>query len=842
MRVKRVWMMYAITMFVFWFSGRDNLYGAVTLVENGEARARIYHAPLSQQPHARNLEDDPDTWQRGPEQFRRDLLSHDQQMEKLLANAVADLVYHIERMSGVDLETVATDDPTDVQAPAIVIGPLAEVMGGAPSDYEIHREAFRIRAGDNMVLISGGGDYSRVAAAHGAYTLLNQLGCDWVYPGVEGEVIPERCTVIVEEQDTESAPSFPKRGFNYWRANIPDVQFDFFRWHQRMRLQPLATSSLHGWRRTGHVWQRIVRANSDEFEANPEMYALRRMPDGSLERRGPQVETTHPRVIELLMESISDRFADNEWPHDKTVYIGMGPADGGGMSESAETMLAGVERYNPHSGRRDGTDIVVLLLNTLLEALEDEFPNLHLGYLVYSWHADYPMRYRPHPRLFVAIADITPSRLHGVGCETSRGRAYFRGVVEQWGRLHHEQGNRLGRLYYGYGQANAYLPLSMLKIFGDGIPFDHAQGIDQIRIAIYNCWEVMGANNYVAARLQWEHTLDWRDILREFCEKAYGVDAAPVMERYFLAMTERQEEAGIEAGSFFAYPLIYDYAFIGEMEDMLQEARRLAGTELEKTRVDHMKTQQWRLRQYRNYFEKRNAFDFEAAKTAYDDMLANLHEGIARNHNFGSAAAERFLNIRGGRSLEGSLKYSSDPYRIVYQIPDRLKTAMDRDVVGQGLRFYGTRLNDESYLETLTYSSTWDAQGLYGYRHGAVWYRIPFTLAENMLEEDEDGSRPVGLFLGGADGVLRVWCNDEYVGSSHTSLGIPNVFDLTDHVRADGQNLVAIQLERVGNAEHLSGGLMFPSFLFTGPRVEINVEDSHRPFRVLPGGVADYID
>ncbi len=99
-----------------------------------------------------------------------------------------------------------------------------------------------------MVLISGGGDYSRVAAAYGAYTLLlNQLGCDWVYPGVEGEVIPERSKIVVKVQDTESAPSFPKRGFNYWRAMIPEVQFDFFRWHQRMRLQPATTSSLRGW-------------------------------------------------------------------------------------------------------------------------------------------------------------------------------------------------------------------------------------------------------------------------------------------------------------------------------------------------------------------------------------------------------------------------------------------------------------------------------------------------------------------------------------------------------------------------------------------------------------------
>ena len=48
--------------------------GYVVLVENGQARARIYHAPLAQEPHARNHEDDPDTWTRGsPRIFSRDL-------------------------------------------------------------------------------------------------------------------------------------------------------------------------------------------------------------------------------------------------------------------------------------------------------------------------------------------------------------------------------------------------------------------------------------------------------------------------------------------------------------------------------------------------------------------------------------------------------------------------------------------------------------------------------------------------------------------------------------------------------------------------------------------------
>ena len=35
---------------------------------------------------------------------------------------------------------------------------------------------------------------------------------------------------------------------------------------------------------------------------------------------------------------------------------------------------------------------------------------------------------------------------------------------------------------------------------------------------------------------------------------------------------------------------------------------------------------------------------------------------------------------------------------------------------------------------------------------------------------------------------------------------------------------------------------MFPSFIFSGPRVEMADQGEERPFRVLPGGVKQYIE
>ena len=69
------------------------------------------------------------------------------------------------------------------------------------------------------------------------------------------------------------------------------------------------TSPMNG--AAGHYWDQLAKRHKDEFEADPTMYALRRMPDGTMQRRGPQLETTHPRVIELIVEDIRAAYEKN---------------------------------------------------------------------------------------------------------------------------------------------------------------------------------------------------------------------------------------------------------------------------------------------------------------------------------------------------------------------------------------------------------------------------------------------------------------------------------------------------------------------------------------------------
>src|SRR5690606_28989929 len=113
-----------------------------------------------------------------------------------------------------------------------------------------------------------------------------------------------------------------------------------------------------------------------------------------------------------------------------------------------------------------------------------------------------------------------------------------------------------------------------------------------------------------------------------------------------------------------------------------------------------------------------------------------------------------------------------------------------------------------------TYKSTWDAQGLGPYRDGGVWYRVNVPV-DKALE-----GKPIGLFVGAVEDTVHVWCNGQYIGMGRGYIR-PFQFDLTDAVKYGQDNLIALQIERRSSLNEMGlGGMLFPSFVFTGPRLE----------------------
>jgi hypothetical protein len=667
--------------------------------------------------------------------------------------AIQEINYHFKKMSGAELEVVTMGE---VQKPAIVLGSLAVTLGAKPGKTSPSQEGFRLVVKDGLVLIGGESDNG---VLHGVHELLTRLGCDWVMPGDIGEIIPARKTLTLADTDETQVPAFQVRRLWYsggTRAINKEESQRYLHWQKRQKgtLAPTPPSAV-----AGHAWDAFINRHKKEFAEDPTMLALRRMPDGTMKRSGPQLESTHPKVIDLFVQDIKDAFKKNNWPKDKEAGFGIGPADGLGYSQSVESMLAGANRVDPISGDPDVTDLVILLGNEILKRTEKEYPNIWLGYYVYSVHADYPARYKPHPRISLTVADISYSRLHDFEDTNSKTRAYYKSVVEQWSKLSKEQGNPLYFRGYNWNLAENLVPFTRLKIWGVDLPIYHKLGFRGLNVEAQKMWAINGPHDYLFMKLAWDASLDWKKVLTRYCKNSFGT-GGPAMERYFLRTVDQQHKAGQEAGSYHAIHLVFDQAYVAAADKDLQTALTAATTEPDRTRIRYIQTGHEALKKYLAFHDAMVNFDFPTMKKNYEDILDHWEKTHATNSDLSSKVTLGYLKRFLGKFVEESNQYATSSYRMILKLPDELPTMFDPFASGHRLRFHSPDLNDLQFVKTRTFSTTWDAQGLGSYRSGAVWYRFHFQLPANVR------GQPIGLFLGGFDDEARVWINGQLVGTS----------------------------------------------------------------------------
>ncbi|HYE17426.1 MAG TPA: DUF4838 domain-containing protein [Tepidisphaeraceae bacterium] len=797
----------------------------VTLVRDGQPVAKIYvTGPLVAEPPAPPPP--------GAKPVKRKPAEPVDPQVRARAEAVRELNYHVKKMSGAELEVVVTDDPASIRPPAIVLGALAAKKGAAVPEALKSDEAFRLVATNDLLLIAGRTD---TATLHGVYAFLNHLGCDWVMPGEVGEVIPVRNTIEVASMDKAEQPDFALRsmGYNGGPRIVTAAEVERFDlWKSRQRMTARDQRPSFG---AGHAWDAFIKRHKTEFDKDPTMLALRRMPDGTLKRSGPQLEPTHPRVVELWVQDIKDAFAKNNWPKDTAAAFPVGPADGLNYSQSAESTLAGSGRVDPMSGDPDVTDLVVLLANRILEKLGDEYPNVRLGYYCYSTHGDFPARYKPHPRLNVIFAPISYSRVHGFDDQNSKTRPYYRQVVDAWGALAKRQGNLLVYRGYNWNLAENMVPFTQLRMLGADVPVYKQWGFMGSTVEAVNGWAANGPHNYLFAKLHWDAGLKWQDVLREYCGKAFGPGAA-AMERYFLRLVETQHAAGQEAGSYHAIHLIFDDGFVAKGEADIAEARKAATDAGDRARIDVAAAGLESLKLYLRYHAATRAFDFKAAQKAYQAMHAHHAALYDANPDLTSKLVPQYLKRFLEDFVSQTVQYSAAPYHIVHKLPDELPTLMDPGTTGIALNYFSPAIADGRFAKTRTYSSTWDAQGLGAYK-GAVWYRDRFTLPPTAK------GQPVGLLLGGFDDEARVWLNGQPIGTSGRRFSKAAAFDLTESVKYDVENTLVIQVVRNSAANELgTGGLIRPSFVFAGPRLATKAPKEIEQRRVLPGGAEGEVE
>ena len=812
----------AFSLIVLGLGAASLSWGDVTLVRDGHPSAKIYATGPLQVPELKA-------------QALRNLTDA-QKMERARISAVGkvveDLNYHLEKMSGTKLAVVETPDPADITGPAIVIGSLAVKAGAVPTLITPVGESYRILVKGDRVLIGGESDYG---ARHGVYELLRTLGCDWVMPGVEGEIIPQVRTVIVGNRDVSRKPDFEVRKPWYSGGHTivkPSEFKEFDTWLIRQQQtsgdMPAHPTFFGG----GHYWGELIKKNKQLLTEKPEMRALIQKRDGTIDRGWSQLEPTNPDVVDLTIADIRNIYQKNGWSKDHPYVMCIGPNDGGGYSISPEALAAGSGRIDPLTGDTDQIDALILYANHVLAKTKSEFPNLKAGFYLYSVHADFPQRYKPDPRLILNIADITYSRYYSLLDRRSPTRTYQKGILEQWKKLAQEQGNVYWFYGYNWNLAENLMPYSKLKIWGQDLPYYYDMGVRGHNNEQDKAWAIVGPHNYLMARMGWDVRLDWKKVLTEYCAKAFGA-GGPAMEKYYLLLIDTQESRGLEASALGAVHLVLDREFIAKSRALFMEAKAAAKGEMEKRRIDYFASPIEMLAVSLDYHDAMTRFDFPAAQTHYQGMLALWEQVNGQNSNlvsrYGKKYIEKWLIAP---FLSQALRYSTNDYSIVHKLPDALKTCLDPHTKGQEMGFFRTERVDRDWITTKTFSSTWDAQGLGSYRPGAIWYRDHFTVPKNL----EGSGKGLGLFVGAVEDGVNVWINGQYAGSGKGYIK-PFQFDLTKHINYGGDNVIALQVTRDNKLNELNtGGVLYPCFVFAGPRLDQPAPVNEPARRILPGG------
>lgn len=514
---------------------------ALTLIENGEARAIIVTARMPETPDRR-------------------LVSTSREL----------LVGSIQRMTGVELEVVRESNlearvldghvvpsagSVDADIDTFILvgeGELAQQLG--VTNDQVGRGGVRIKTTTNAVVLTGPFDgwAYRGGTVYATYQFLEALGFRYLWPGDLGLVIPEADTVRVEPMDVSYTPPIGQRNIRTMARGprrhdrgleaLGFTEEDYAAQRESVRTYVRDTSHRQGW----SAWQGLggslgihgghsskgLRDAEEQLEKNPEWFALQA--DGTRDRGGEsrlRLCVSNEDLIEHVAQSVIERV--NESPRSS---ISLAPSDGGRASfclcedcraldpEDAPKVNHRIFEEAGSSSRETVeyhslTDRHIWYWNQIAERVTEVHPDLLFVVDAYSVYATPPVRERPHPNLVIR---------------------YVPGDREGWEQWREAGAERIfwrpNTLHSGYRQGT--LNRQRAREIADLISFFGQHGMEAIDIqGIYNNWSTQGLNYYVAARFIWDPSQDYDELLDDYARKGFGPAAEPI-KAYFTMLDD----------------------------------------------------------------------------------------------------------------------------------------------------------------------------------------------------------------------------------------------------------------------------------------------------------------
>jgi hypothetical protein len=354
------------------------------------------------------------------------------------------------------------------------------------------------------------------------YTLLEEyLGLRWFWPGQFGEHIPHSPDAMIPDLSIRATPRFMIRSISLGSSTYHTKIYrdEAAKWAKRNRL---------GWTRSavfGHSWFNAFNLRNDEsFKAHPDWFALVQG-----KRRPPQLCTTHPEVINRMVEYVLNGKSD---------IMNISPSDGGGFCECTEETkseyhkshgipsctsldIPGLLAYDNKSIQL--SDRIFTYANEVARRVAEKNPEKGCGMFAYTFYNKPPVKIKKlEPNLYLSFVYQSASHRNPVAY------AQWKDSVAGWQKLG-------AKMVMREGWGNHY-SLNLPYLHYNQIIANIAEGAKLGFIAVYGdgskSFATQAPNYWALTRMIWNPTQKTKGLMEEYWRCAYG-PVANEMKAFF---------------------------------------------------------------------------------------------------------------------------------------------------------------------------------------------------------------------------------------------------------------------------------------------------------------------
>lgn len=532
------------------------------------------------------------------------------------------LAAHIKQISGAELSIVHERDFSGAKVEqGRVIAPPTESPSEVPvvetfiivGEGELSKQlgvdseglgpgGIRLKSCGNALVLSAkfdGLDNGRYPVhARAVVRLLEELGCRYLWPGEIGKVMPRRSTITVSELDIRFTPPIGQRNIRFV-AGIARGYADGAKYlgfspeqYRDFRAAAMKTTAEYDWGAWnglggnlgiagGHSGTGLRGGWEEHSKTHPEWFS--QQPDGSRDQSKAgerwQVCVSNPQLAEHVAADIIKRLDGKAQP-----AISLSPNDGGYsnfcMCEACRKLdppegpkIRMLVFPKPGEGTRIEKDYVSLTdrylhyWNMIAERVTKVVPEQLFVVDAYSYYSDPPVRLKPHPNLVVRYV---PNETKGWAGWQAAGakRGYW----------------RPNNVHGGYREG-ALKPSP--RFTADTVRYFAQHGTLATDMdGVYDNWATQGLEYYVAARMSYDPSQSYDELLTDYCRSGFGAGAESI-KRYFLLIERGVTPVVINNRGYF--PKIEPKTIEALRAHLLAAAKATADDSASRRRVDFLR-------------------------------------------------------------------------------------------------------------------------------------------------------------------------------------------------------------------------------------------------------------